>query len=219
MHALWVAHIVILGYWLGAELVINSTYRHFSFSGQSPMVERTRQLAHVMDVDQHVRYALLLQLGTGVVLAIGYGYLPGQAPAIWLTSILVVAWLALVELVHHRRLTKAGERLARFDRGLRYLAVVLLLIGATMAHGVLAATPGWLRLKLALFASIIACGVGIRLSLLPLFTLWKGLDGRTPDPSEEQAIHRIYWRSTAILLLLWLLIAGAVTLSVIKPRF
>ena len=58
---LLVAHIVVLGYWLGADLVINSTYRYVSWSHGMPFAERSRLMDHVMHVDQHVRYALVLQ--------------------------------------------------------------------------------------------------------------------------------------------------------------
>ena len=63
VQALLVAHIAVLGYWLGAELVINSTYRYVSWSAAMPFPERDRLMQHVMDVDQHVRYALVLQAG------------------------------------------------------------------------------------------------------------------------------------------------------------
>lgn len=61
--ALWILvfHIAVLGYWLGSELVINSTYRYVSYSRNMPFDERQRLMDHVMVVDQHVRYALVLQ--------------------------------------------------------------------------------------------------------------------------------------------------------------
>lgn len=63
------AHIVALRYWLGSELVINSTFRYVCFSSKTPKGERNRLLQHVMRVDQYVRYALVLQLGLGIMLA------------------------------------------------------------------------------------------------------------------------------------------------------
>ena len=80
VQALLVAHIAVLGYWLGAELVINSTYRYVSWSGAMPFPERDRLMQHVMDVDQHVRYALILQAGLGAALAALLGHVPGGAP-------------------------------------------------------------------------------------------------------------------------------------------
>ena len=66
---LLVAHIAVLGYWLGSELVINSTYRYVCYGRHIPFAERSRLMEHVMHVDQHVRYALVLQAGMGFGLA------------------------------------------------------------------------------------------------------------------------------------------------------
>ena len=38
---LLVAHIAVLGYWLGSELVINSTYRYVSYGRHVPFAERS----------------------------------------------------------------------------------------------------------------------------------------------------------------------------------
>lgn len=80
---LLVAHIAVLGYWLGSELVINSTYKYVSHRGDMEFAERARLMDHVMHVDQHVRYALVLQAGLGFMLAIAYGFIPGGDKAFW----------------------------------------------------------------------------------------------------------------------------------------
>ncbi len=61
-----------------------------------------------MDVDQHVRCALVLQTGLGVALAARYGYVPGANATVFGVAIAVLLWLGYVELVHrlrHRFLT------------------------------------------------------------------------------------------------------------------
>ena len=78
---LLVAHIAVLGYWLGSELVINSTYRYVAYGRHIPFAERNRLMEHVMHVDQHVRYALVLQAGLGFGLATLYGMIPGGEPS------------------------------------------------------------------------------------------------------------------------------------------
>lgn len=47
------AHIAVLGYWLGAELVINSTYRLVCFADDMPFAQRDQLMDHVMAIDQH----------------------------------------------------------------------------------------------------------------------------------------------------------------------
>ena len=95
-----VLHIAVLGYWLGSELVINSTYRYVSYSGAMPFAERQRLMDHVMVVDQHVRYALVLQAMLGTMLAASYGLVPGGDRIVAIAGAIGIAWLAFVEAVH-----------------------------------------------------------------------------------------------------------------------
>jgi len=217
VHGLLVAHILVLGYWLGAELVINSSFRLVSYAEGMPRAARERLLAHVMDADQHVRYALVLQAGLGTMLAALHGHLPGGGALAVAASVCGAAWLALVELTHRWRTRAAGRVLSRADYAVRHaLMLALLAAGALSLNGVIAAPP-WLAWKLVLFAGVILCGVGIRWALVRYFALWAALAERGADPGLEAALRRGYWQATAILLLLWVLIAGITVLSVLKP--
>ena len=53
----------------GLVVVINSTYRYVCYHDEMSLADRTRLMGHVMGVDQHVRYALILQAGLGTMLA------------------------------------------------------------------------------------------------------------------------------------------------------
>lgn len=107
--SLLVAHIAVLGYWLGSELVINSTFRYVSRTSALPFSQRKLLLDHVMIVDQHVRYALVLQLG--LVLAAALGYVPGGRNIALLAGVATLVLLAFVEIVHHARKASYGARL------------------------------------------------------------------------------------------------------------
>ena len=214
---LLVAHIAVLGYWLGSELVINSTYRYVSWSAGMPFAERNRLMDHVMDVDQHVRYALVLQAGLGTMLAALFGYLPGGTSLAWTALAAMAAWLVLVELTHRRRGGESGRRLAAADRGLRYLAITALLALAGLAITGRMAMPSWLGWKLAAFAGVIACGLGIRFALMDFYRTWTEIAREGSSAAREQAIRRTYVKATSVLGLLWLFIAAIVTLSLLRP--
>ena len=77
IEALLAIHIAVLGYWLGSEFVINSEYRYVCRTPSLPFAERNKLMEHVLDVDQHVRYALVLQAVLGTILAALIGYIPG----------------------------------------------------------------------------------------------------------------------------------------------
>ena len=214
---LLVLHIAVLGYWLGSELVINSTFRFVCYGAQLPFPQRRRLMDHVMNVDQHVRYALVLQAGLGFALAALYGYVPGGMSSAAGAGVLAFLWLGFVELVHRSRGRPIGHRLAAVDRSLRYGAMVLLLLLAGKWIGASWEMPGWLRVKLALFAGVIACGVGIRFALMSFFRTWAEMARDGPDDQTNIIVRQTYWRATAILMLLWVFIGAIVILSVVQP--
>jgi hypothetical protein len=214
-HALLVTHIAVLGYWLGAELVINHTYRYVCWSAGMPFPERQRLMEHVMDVDQHVRYALALQVGLGTAVGALLGYFPGGGTLATVALGAAAVWLGLIEVVHRTRHQPRGPALAALDRVIRYgLGVVLLgLAGAILAGAV--DLPGWLGLKLGLLAGAVACGLGIRWALVIFFREFR--QAATGDPAAEPRIRQAYVRATAILVGLWVFLAGIAWVSVTKP--
>lgn len=214
---LLVAHIAGLGYWLGSELVINSTYRYVCWSGDMPFAERERLMEHVMHVDQHVRYALVLQASVGTALAALYGYVPGGRTLAFGSLGLGAAWLAYIEIVHRQRHSTAGYRLAAIDRGSRYMLMALLIGIAFGLVGTAWSMPHWMRWKLGAFAGVMASGVGIRLALIAHFRTWADMRREGVTPDLNAAIRQTYMRATSVLILLWVFIAGIVALSLLKP--
>jgi hypothetical protein len=206
---LLVLHIAILGYWLGSELVINSTYRFICFRDDLPFAARDALTDHLMDVDQHVRYALILQLTLGVMLMAQAELVASEL--FWIALILGAAWLLLVEVVHRMRKCDMGRKLAAFDRGLRYVVLAGLL-----GFAIFAELPLWLKLKLAAFAGVMACGVAIRFWLIRHFRVWGDMVRLGPTERGNAIIKRTYWQATATLGFLWLFIALATILAIWK---
>jgi hypothetical protein len=213
-HALLVAHIAVLGYWLGSELVINSTYRYVCWASSMSFEARDKLMDHVLHVDQHVRYALVLQVGLGATLAALYGYVPGGSAAAAVAVVGALSWLALVEVTHRMRKRPLGRRLAAIDRALRYVLMAALAATGMIAVTISSTVPVWLAWKLLMFAGVMACGVGIRFSIMDFFRTWAIIkrDGSSDD--SERRIRYIYGYGTAILVGLWVLIAGIVIVSV-----
>ena len=217
LQTLLIAHIAVLGYWLGAELVINSTYRYVSFGSQIPFAERSRLMEHVMHVDQHVRYALVLQAGLGFALAGLVGFVPGGENTAWSAVGLCVLWLALVETTHRCRHRASGRALGAIDRGSRYILIALSLGIALGFIGGSWHMPLWLHLKLALFAGVMASGIGIRLALIGHFRTWQVMAAEGPTEVTNAIIRRTYVRATLVLGVLWVFMLAIVVVSVRKP--
>jgi hypothetical protein len=210
-------HIAVLGYWLGSEFVINSTYRYVSYSGDMPFAERARLMEHVMHVDQHVRYALALQVTLGAALAALYGYVPGGDDLAISAGVFGALWLAFIEAVHRLRHSGVGKTLGAIDRASRYVLMAVLVGVAFKLIGGGWPMPEWLRWKLALFAGVIACGVGIRFALIAHFRTWAVMAREGPTDETNAIIRRTYVRATSVLVLLWVFIAAIAVLSVWKP--
>jgi hypothetical protein len=204
-------HVAVLGYWLGSEFVINSEYRFVVRRADLPVSARNAMMDHVMQVDQHVRYALVLQATLGLMLLGGMGLMPGIV--MWIAPLAGLGWLAMVEAVHRTRKAPIGRHLARIDRMFRYVLAAMLIAAALAAPD----WPVWLRLKLALFAGVIACGVLIRMALIRHFQIWHEIvtSGSTQD--REIAVRAIYRKATGILLILWTQIAAIALLGLFKP--
>lgn len=214
---LLVVHIAVLGYWLGAEFVINSEFRFVCRAATMPFEERKRLMEHVMDVDQHVRYALVLQAGLGTVLSALLGYFPGGATLAWAAGVATLLWLAFVEIVHRLRYSASGQQLALLDRLIRYAMLTALAVGGLAAIFGAIALQAWLAWKLVLFGAVIACGIGIRFYIIQFFGIWRQIEAQGSSPSRERAIRRNYTAGTSMLGLLWLCIAAITLLSIIKP--
>lgn len=212
-----VVHIVVLGYWLGADLVINSTYRYACWSREMPFDERNRLMDHVMHVDQHVRYALVLQFCLGLSLASLNGYLPFGWVTVGVAALLAVAWIVLLELVYRRRYTASGPLLDAIDLMVWIGAGILLLLASVVAALGLLALPLWLTIKLALFGCVFLSGVGIRIALKKFFLAWQEVGEHGSNDVREAAIRRGYVQATLVLLILWALIAVIVALSIGQP--
>ena len=214
---LLVTHIAVLGYWLGSEFVINATYRYVCYHDEMAFEDRTRLMDHVMHVDQHVRYALVLQVGLGLMLCARIGFIPGRQTLFISSAIAMILWLVFVEVVHRLRNHGIGKRLAAIDRWTRYLLLVALLAVAGGLIGGDWPLPAWLKWKLALFAGVVACGVGIRFALITHFRTWAEMTRTGVTAARNAAIKRSYIRATSVLVLLWVFLAGTVILSVMKP--
>ena len=137
-------HIMVVGYLLGSELVINSTYRLVSYAGGMPFADRKKLMDHVMNADQHVRYASVMQAGLGSTLLALLGYIPGGGRAAFAFAVAAGLWLALVEVTHRYRMLPIGQPLALVDRCIRYVLMTVLALFFVAATSRFVTLPLWL---------------------------------------------------------------------------
>lgn len=211
---LQLAHMLVLGCWLGAELVINRLYRYPILATAILFTERDRMLIQVMKINQLVRYALVMQFATGLCLASLLGYLPF---ALGWVLVFSFAWVLLVYLGHNSFASSTNRILKMIERDLRLIVIGVLIMVSGLGVIGEAYLPFWLALKVFLFSGIIVCGLGIRFVMARLFKVWNRMREHGPTPLDESDLRKSYLKVTAILILLWVLVATITVLSLFKP--
>jgi hypothetical protein len=203
--ALLLLHILLLVYWLGADLGVFYSAGFLTNSALSVETRRTvMKILHFIDL--FPRIALVTMLPVGISLALISGY--ASVPRGWIVPVIALAWVAaaawLVLVVKNYGSPQPG--LTRLDYWIRYLVVAGLLsvAGASFA-GIGPIAPGnlWLELKLVIFAGIIVCGLGIRATFKPFAAAFGQLVREGSSPAVEAAMKQAQSRVRPVVLTLW----------------
>jgi hypothetical protein len=212
------AHVLVMGYWIGSDLVVNQLTHYIARSASLPPAERKRLWDLLIHVDQHPRNALILSVPIGFTLAALLGLMPlgrGGLVLLWLAS---AAWFGFMWLTHVRREAPSGPALARLDWRSRHV-----LIAAFLAIGVLSLATGaplqapWLAWKAILFAGVLACGIGIRFYIADAYRAWPRIWAGQGNEADEATVRAAMRRGTYVLWLLWALLVAIGWLGAVKP--
>lgn len=202
------AHVLVMGYWLGSELVINALTHYIARASSLPAAERMRLWDFLLDVDQHVRNALILSVPLGFTLASMLGLVPLGGWGLLALWVLSALWFWFMWLVHWRRKTPGGRMLAVWDWRLRYLLIALFAGSAlwSLATGWPYPTA-WLALKVLLFAGVMACGIAVRHCIREAYrdALPAIAEGRATAAHEAQ-FRSLMVKGTWALVVLWTLL-------------
>ena len=76
--------------------------------------------------------------------------------------------------------------LTQWDLRLRF-AVVLTLLGASV-YGSSLGLPGWIALKIAVFALLVACGIAVRFALKPFAVAYTSMVSEGPSAAGNTAM-------------------------------
>jgi hypothetical protein len=211
-------HVLVMGYWIGSDLVINALAHYTARSAGMPGADRAKLWRLLMDVDQHVRNALILTVPLGLTLAAGLGLSPITGPWLLLAWILSAAWFWQMWATHLAGATPRGATLRRWDWWIRYAVIVACVV--TGVSTLLFGAPfgaRWLGLKVLLFAAVIACGLGIRGYIAKYLVIWKHAVDGTATPEDEQALVKNMRDATKVLVLLHVFVLTIGLLGVLKP--
>ena len=203
--ALILVHILLLVYWLGADLGV--FYSAGFLTDAKLSIETRRTVMKILHfIDLFPRMALVMMLPVGISLALIGGY--ASVSPDWTIPVIVLAWVAasawLMLVVKNYGSPTAG--LTRLDYWIRYLVIagLLAVAGASFAgFGPIGPGSVWLALKLVVFAGIILCGLGIRATFKPFAAAFGQLVREGSSPAVEAAMKQAQSRVRPVVLTLW----------------
>ncbi|MDX2236825.1 MAG: hypothetical protein NW203_04595 [Hyphomonadaceae bacterium] len=203
--ALSFLHVLVFVYWLGGDL--GAFAASFALTNDKAAPAARLAAAKLLgDLDMAPRTALILAAPTGLALAEAKGWLALGAPliaAVWAGSLV---WLALAWRIHLKHGAAPWSR--RVDLAIRVAALVALAAAAAMAP-----IEGVLRIKLALLAGAIACGLFIRYALRSFGPALAPLAAGAPTPQSDAAIADALRIARPGVIAIWALISAAAWLG------
>jgi hypothetical protein len=215
---LW-AHVLVMGYWLGSELVINALTHYIARASDLPGAQRIRLWDFLLDVDQHVRNAMILSVPLGFTLAALLGLVPLTRVGLATLWIAAAAWFAFMWIVHWYRQSPRGPALSRWDWRLRY--ALILSFAAVGLSSLVTGRPiaaRWLALKVLLFAVAIACGIAVRHYIrLAYRTVLPAIAADRADAADNTLFRTLMNRASWVLVALWSVLFAIGALGAFKP--
>lgn len=207
-------HLLLAGYWLGADLAVYLIAASVA-DGSKPAAVRLFAARFMLLVDMVPRTCLVLALASGTHLSIRY-FAPAQAALILPLWLFALAWLALVWILFLRQHggRSGSQALVVLDTLIRFAAIAALtgFALAAAARGI-----GWLSLKLALFALIVALGLLIRWQLRRFALMFQASLGDPGDTASRAALKRLIAQVKIPVWGIWLSVLAAAFLGHLKP--
>ena len=216
-------HLLLLTYWLGADLGVFYSSRYVLRPDLSPESRATAlKIMSWLDVTPRLCLVLFLPSGVSLMAFDDYGrdiFAGWPLVLVWVAGL---AWLGLVLADHVMHDSPLHSLVRRVDLGVRF-AVVIGLLGsavytlvATEPFGV-ETNPKWLGGKVALYALAIACGIAIRFRLRPFGPAFGALMTSGSTPAVERDLRASIVGSQPFVAGIWLCVLGSAVLGVVKP--
>lgn len=215
--ALWM-HVLVMGYWIGSDLVVNALTHYTASASALSGVERKRLWDFLLDVDQHPRNALIFSVPLGLTLASMLGLVAIHGAGLAIVWVLCAAWFWFMWVTHWKRNAPTGRVWAKWDWRLRYV-----LIAAAVGVGLCSLITGrpfaapWLAWKVLLFGGVLTCGIGIRYYIRKSYAAWPRIWAEKPEPGDEKIVRTAMWHGTYVLWTLWVLLIIIGYLGAAKP--
>lgn len=211
-------HILAFVYWLGGDLGTFFSSRFVADPTLSP-AQRGTALKIMLGCDQGPKLAMPLIFAIGYSMSTQLSMIHAPAwleAAVWLIALI---WFANVNYLYFTQNQEAKARLSQIDLWFRVIVVIgLLAVAAFSLAGTGPIAAGWLALKIAIFASLVACGIWIRIQLKPFVTAFMQLMTSGSNDDIEATLSRALGRCRPAVYLIWvgLIVNAALGLHLIN---
>lgn len=219
--ALQLAHVLLLVYWLGADLAVFYSSRYVCDARLGPEARATA-LKIMLFVDLLPRLTMVLMLPVGLSLAAVVSWISLSALQLTLLWIGSGLWLLLVLGIHHSQGQRRAAVLMGADVAVRCAVVVALLIagiGEFLKPNFAFNNAPWLALKALLFALTICCGLMIRWRLRPFAPAFGAIMAKGSHPAAEAQLSGAIAQVKPWVILIWLALIVAAWVGIAKPYF
>lgn len=210
-------HVLAFVYWLGADLGVFYT-SFYAVNRKLSAETRVTVIRILFALDMAPRIAMTLILVTGIHLSYRIGYLPVQPWVIYLSYLVFLGWLAMVLYLHYGKKSPFQAVLTRFDFGFR-LALIggLSTYAAISLSGPSGVSADFIAWKMLIFATLMTCGLMIRIKLKPFGPAFAKLVAGNPSQADEDTIDQSLSATRPWVLVIWLglLLSAALGLHLI----
>ncbi|MCS6946066.1 MAG: hypothetical protein NZM12_00445 [Steroidobacteraceae bacterium] len=210
-------HILLLVYWLGADLGVLLLARQARRRDLS-LPERGFALRMALTIDflPRIAFATMFPVGLALTDLGGFAAIPAWAHAAsWGAA---CGWIALIVALAR---SGTGDRAVSLNRA--HLAVqgaALLVLGVVGLQSVMGSGPfpsGWLAWKVVLFAAIFGLGIGIDYAFRPVGPAFASIASEGSNERNEAAVTRGIDGAIRYVLILYALLIASALLGVVKP--
>lgn len=218
-HGVWkFVHILLLVYWLGADLgvfILARAVRSASLSFD----QRALLLKYAMVIDflPRVCFALMLPVSLHLTDSAGYAEVPGALLAAgWAAA---AGWLWLLVAMGKSEGTPRQAALGRVNlAGQAALGLVVIAAGLALLVGFGTPVPAWLALKVLLFGLVFPCAIMIDVEFRPIGPAFARLAAEGSSPEVEAVITRTVDRAVLWVLAIYALVIVISFLGAVQPR-
>lgn len=216
-HTIWlILHLVLFAYWLGGDIGVFYSTRMILNRSNTPD-QRFMASRIMLWIDLLPRLCLSMMLTVGGILSeyVGVSHPPWQYAMIVLLG---PVWFTVLLIMHFKHNASFMPMLTRLDLWFRWflIAAIVASVWWSVSTGRLDNAP-WLAPKLIVFATLVLCGVMIRIYIPGFIAGVRALGQGSITPEQDDAMRGSIHRVRPWVFTIWAGLIVEAFLGIYKP--